>query len=94
MASIDRNDRRHRWQPHLTAPHFAPLAGQTLIPKAATRLAPMPTLGAFMLMRFIRKIGAAFRPWICVFRAHDYPESLEPVRCRRCGRSSLNDQGD
>jgi len=58
----------------------------------------MPTLGAFVLMGFTAKIKAALLPvllpWVCVFRSHDYPESLSPVSRRRCGRNSVCDQGD
>jgi len=92
MAGIEPHDPRRTWHPRLTVPHFAPIPGRPSAP--AMRLARMPTLGVFTLMRLIGKIGAPFRPWICVIRAHDYPHALGPTRCRRCGRSSLHDQGD
>lgn len=98
MAQTERHDSRHMWHPDCSGPHFAPLDDQRHDPATASTPARMPTLGAFMLADFTTKTKTALLPvllpWVCVFRSHDYPESLSPTYCRRCGRSSTFDQGD
>jgi hypothetical protein len=94
MARIEPHDVQDFWHPHFDTPHFAPLEGQSFNPVTKAAIQRMPTLGAFVLVRWAAKFKTALLPWVCAFRSHDYPESLEPTHCRRCGRNSEYDGCD